>query len=410
MKWLNDWLGFFKPLQVRNLQIFWSGQASALIGMWLQVTAMGILVYDISGGSATAVGVLAALNALPFFLGGMLLAGLGDRFDRRKLLIAVQCVQWLVAVALFLLTVLDMLQLWHLYAAGLVMGVNQTVGFPTQQAFVGDLIPRRQLQEAVGMYSLVFNTCRAIGPALAGYIIAEWGAGTAFGGNVAASLPLVGCLVALKGRVADTSAPRKQRGAGRKASGLKAVLATRSLLFIMISALIQNICGQSLYQIVPALMHGNPRNTGLILGAVGAGAMVSILFGPAVCTQKRQGGSQAFLRHPVDGMRTVRGRRHPGGGSAGPLFLFCRFGHFFPLCYFFIRRAASVAPGTQVGHSGAVQHCHHRCAAAGGHGVGSCGGCLGCPDDDCRGGGAGSLVFHLDAGRSILASFQIFSG
>lgn len=128
------------------------------------------------------------------------------------------------------------------------------------------------------MYSLVFNTCRAIGPALAGYIIAEWGAGTAFGGNVAASLPLVGCLVALKGRVADTSAPRKQRGAGRKASGLKAVLATRSLLFIMISALIQNICGQSLYQIVPALMHGNPRNTGLILGAVGAGAMVSILF------------------------------------------------------------------------------------------------------------------------------------
>ena len=205
--------------------------------MWLQVTAMGILVYDISGGSATAVGLLAALNALPFFLGGMLLAGLGDRFDRRKLLIAVQCVQWLVAAALFLLTVLDMLQLWHLYAAGLVMGVNQTVGFPTQQAFVGDLIPRRQLQEAVGMYSLVFNTCRAIGPALAGYIIAEWGAGTAFGGNVAASLPLVGCLVALKGCVADTSAPRKQRGAGRKASGLKTVLATRSLLFIMVSIL-----------------------------------------------------------------------------------------------------------------------------------------------------------------------------
>jgi MFS family permease len=220
VKWLNDWLGFFKPLQVRNLQIFWSGQASALIGMWLQVTAMGILVYDISGGSATAVGVLAALNALPFFLGGMLLAGLGDRFDRRKLLIAVQCVQWLgVAVALFLLTVLDMLQLWHLYAAGLVMGVNQTVGFPTQQAFVGDLIPRRQLQEAVGMYSLVFNTCRAIGPALAGYIIAEWGAGTAFGGNVAASLPLVGCLVALKGRVAlpeNSAAQEGKRPASRR--------------------------------------------------------------------------------------------------------------------------------------------------------------------------------------------------
>ena len=195
----------------------------------------------------------------------------------RDRLIAVQSVQWLVAAVLFLLTFLDALQLWHLYAAGLVMGINQTVGFPTQQAFVGDLIPRKQLQEAVGMYSLVFNTCRAVGPALAGYIIAEWGAATAFGGNVLASLPLIGCLVSLKGRISDTAAPKKQRGSGRKVSGLKAVLSTRSLLFIMLSALIQNICGQSLYQIVPALMHGNPRNTGLILGAVGAGAMVSIL-------------------------------------------------------------------------------------------------------------------------------------
>ena len=154
MKWLNDWLGFFKPLQVKNLQIFWSGQACALIGMWLQVTAMGILVYSISGGSATAVGLLAALNALPFFLGGMLLAGLGDRFDRRKLLIAVQSVQWLVAAVLFLLTFLDALQLWHLYAAGLVMGINQTVGFPTQQAFVGDLIPSRRRWGCIPWYSI----------------------------------------------------------------------------------------------------------------------------------------------------------------------------------------------------------------------------------------------------------------
>lgn len=409
MKWLNDWLGFFKPLQVRNLQIFWSGQAAALIGMWLQVTAMGILVYDISGGSATAVGFLAALNALPFFLGGMLLAGLGDRFDRRKLLIAVQCVQWLVAVALFLLTMLDMLQLWHLYAAGLVMGVNQTVGFPTQQAFVGDLIPRRQLQEAVGMYSLVFNTCRAVGPALAGYIIAEWGAGTAFGGNVVASLPLVGCLVALKGRVADTSAPKKQRGAGRKASGLKAVLSTRSLLFIMISALIQNICGQSLYQIVPALMHGNPRNTGLILGAVGAGAMVSILF-VLPLRAKRQGGGQALLGHAVDGERIMRGRHHSRGGNTGPLLLLCRSGYFFPLCHLFIRRAASGAAGTQICHSGAVQHRYDWSAAFGGHGLGSRGGCLGSPGDDHHGGRAGSLVLHLDAKRSVLAQLQILSG
>ena len=409
MKWLNDWLGFFKPLQVKNLQIFWSGQACALIGMWLQVTAMGILVYSISGGSATAVGLLAALNALPFFLGGMLLAGLGDRFDRRKLLIAVQSVQWLVAAVLFLLTFLDALQLWHLYAAGLVMGINQTVGFPTQQAFVGDLIPRKQLQEAVGMYSLVFNTCRAVGPALAGYIIAEWGAATAFGGNVLASLPLIGCLVSLKGRISDTAAPKKQRGSGRKVSGLKAVLSTRSLLFIMLSALIQNICGQSLYQIVPALMHGNPRNTGLILGAVGAGAMEHPA-GNALCAQKRQGGGQAFFRHPVDGERPLRSRHCQRGGGAGPVLLFCGPGYLHAVCYLFFRRSASGASGKEIRHSGAFQHRHDRSAAVGRHGLGGRGGFPGSPSDDYHGRRAGSPVLHLDAQRAFLAQFQVYPG
>ncbi len=246
--------------------------------MWFPVTAMGILTYELSGGSGAAVGLLATCNAVPFFLGGMILGGMGDRFDRRKLLIAVQYVQWAVAAGLFLLAYGGGLQLWHLYAAGLLMGINQTIGFPAQQAFVGDLIPREKLQEAVGMYSLVFNTCRAIGPAFAGYVIAEFGAVSAFGGNVIAALPLIGCLMALKNRVGNMTKPHGARGRAGKSSGLKAVLATRSLLFIMISALIQNICGQSLYQIVPALMNGNPRHTGMILGAVGAGAVCSILF------------------------------------------------------------------------------------------------------------------------------------
>ncbi len=239
---------------------------------------MGILVYELSGGSGSAVGLLATCNAIPFFLGGMTLGGLGDRFDRRKLLIAVQSVQWVVACVLFALSLLDVLQLWHLYAAGLIMGINQTIGFPAQQAFVGDLIPREKIQEAVGMYSLVFNTCRAIGPALAGYVIAAYGAGPAFGGNVIAAMPLFGCLMALKSRVGNSTKPVGARHGAVRTSGLKAVLSTRSLLFIMISALIQNICGQSLYQIVPALMSGNPQNTGMILGAVGAGAVCSILF------------------------------------------------------------------------------------------------------------------------------------
>ena len=309
---------------------------------------MGILVYDISGGSATAVGVLAALNALPFFLGGMLLAGLGDRFDRRKLLIAVQCVQWLVAVALFLLTVLDMLQLWHLYAAGLVMGVNQTVGFPTQQAFVGDLIPRRQLQEAVGMYSLVFNTCRAIGPALAGYIIAEWGAGTAFGrqrGGKPASRWLLGCLKGMRsGYLRSQKAARRRKESIRPQDGACHAQSafyydqrshSEYLRAIPLSDC-SGIDARKSQEYRPHSECGRSRGHG-------EHPLCS-----AVCTQKRQGGGQTFLRYPVDGMRTVCGRCRPGGGSAGPLSSFLPVWPLLPsslllhpLCSFWLPRNAS---------------------------------------------------------------------
>lgn len=273
----KTWLGFFTPLSVRNLQVFWSGQVCSLIGMWLQVTAMGILVYELSGGSAKAVGLLAALNALPFFLGGMYLGALGDRFERRIVLIWVQRVQFLLALILFVLSLSGYLASWQLYMAGFIMGVAQTISFPAQQAFVGDLVPKKHLQDAIGMYSLVFNTCRSIGPALGGYLIASWGATYSFLGNVALSVPLLISL-AILARVQTKQVPKNKLGERPPhLAGLKVVLGDRGLLMIMISALIQNVFAQSLYQIVPAITYGNAQSTGILLSCVGAGAVTSLL-------------------------------------------------------------------------------------------------------------------------------------
>ncbi len=274
----QGWLGFFVPLNVRSLRIYWLGQACSLIGMWLQVTAMGILVYELSHGSGTAVGLLAALNAAPFLLGGMALGALGDRFDRRKLLLVVQLVQITVAVLLCFLSWGGMLELWHLYVASLLLGGMQCVAFPSQQAFVGDLSPKGMLLKSVGMYSLVFNICRSVGPPLGGYVIAALGANYAFGLNALCCIPLVGCLMLLGGMYAPERVERQAGVAGQSSSGLVIVWRDKRLRMILISALVQNLLGQSLYQIVPALTYGNPSATGSLLGAVGAGAVSSILF------------------------------------------------------------------------------------------------------------------------------------
>lgn len=278
----HEWTGFFKPLKSRNIQIFWSGQVCALIGMWLQVTAMGILVYSYSNGSGAAVGVLSALNAAPFLLGGMFLGSLGDRFDRRLLLMAVQIIQIILAAGLCLLSWTDNLTLYYLYAAGLVMGILQSCAFPSLQAFVGDLVPRKLLMESVGIYSLVFNLCRSVGPPLGGFALAHYGATFSFGLNAVCAIPLIGSLIFLKRfrsagmpPLVEGSAVRERQG---RWTGFRAVMEDRRLLFVLGSALVQNVFVQSLYQIVPALTLGDARATGLVLGSIGAGAMVSILF------------------------------------------------------------------------------------------------------------------------------------
>lgn len=278
MELLKTWTSFFKPLKIRNLQIYWSGQVVSLIGMWLQVTAMGILAYHLSGESAAAVGLLAALNAAPFLLAGMALGSLGDRFDRRKVILTVQCCQMALAGILCALHAAGMLELWHLYAAGFLLGISESIAFPTQQAFVVDLVPKSLLSESIGMYSLVFNTCRSIGPPLAGVVIAQFGATVAFGLNALSFLPLVGCLVILKSRYHPQRVEHQTDVITKTPSGLKAVLGNRFLLLIMVNALIQNCFGQALYQIVPAIAHGDEHATGIILGAVGLGAVISILF------------------------------------------------------------------------------------------------------------------------------------
>ena len=280
----KEWVGFFKPLKSRNVQIFWSGQTCSLIGMWLQVTAMGILVYEYSYGSGGAVGLLSALNAAPFLLGGVFLGSLGDRFDRRRLLLAVQIMQVALAALLCVLSWSGDLVLWHLYAAGFVMGVLQSAAFPVLQAFVADLVPRKLLTESVGMYSMVFNICRSVGPPLGGFALLHFGATFSFGVNAVFALPLVGSLIALRGKikgVQNVIAPSNEKkidGRERKVSGFRAVIESRHLLLVILSALVQNIFVQSLYQVVPALTYGNAKSTGLVLGAIGAGALTSILF------------------------------------------------------------------------------------------------------------------------------------
>ena len=292
-----------------------------------------------------------------------------------------------------------MLQLWHLYAAGLVMGVNQTVGFPTQQAFVGVPDTAPAITGGRGHVTLwCLDTCRARGQGACRLYHCGMGRRNRFWRQcLAASLPLVGCLGRLKGmRSGYLPAPRKQRGAGRKASGLKTVLATRSLLFIMISALIQKHprAISFSHQIVPALMHGNPeRNTGLISECGRSRGHGEHPLCSAVCTRKSDRVGAKLSSGTPCGWDA-----HCAAAGVVPVV------EVQALCFFFAGSATSslfvtsssavellAPPERKSAILGLFSIVTIGVLAAGGHGVGSCGGCLGCSDNDRPGGRVGSL-------------------
>ena len=174
----------FVALSVRNYRLYWSGQIVSLVGTWMQSVSQPWLVL-LLGGSPIQLGIVLALQFAP----SMVLAPLGgviaDRVDKRRLLMATQSVAMLQAVALFALTVTDVVQIWHVMLLALALGFVNAVDMPVRQSFAADLVSRDQLMGAITLNSASFNLARVLGPAVAGVTLAVFGPAFNFAINAA---------------------------------------------------------------------------------------------------------------------------------------------------------------------------------------------------------------------------------
>ena len=174
----------FVALSIRNYRLYWSGQIVSLVGTWMQSVSQPWLVL-LLGGSPIQLGIVLALQFAP----SMVLAPLGgviaDRVDKRRLLMATQSVAMLQAVALFALTVTDVVQIWHVMLLALALGFVNAVDMPVRQSFAADLVSRDQLMGAITLNSASFNLARVLGPAVAGVTLAVFGPAFNFAINAA---------------------------------------------------------------------------------------------------------------------------------------------------------------------------------------------------------------------------------
>ena len=277
-------------LAYRDFRLLWFANFFAFTAQWLQLLSIGWLVKELSAGSGIG-GLLvlsaSAINTLPGLLVNPLTGVLGDRLDRRRLVIAVQSASAVLALAFALLVASGYVRPWHAYAYVLVSGACLAITQPMQQVLISNTVPREALVNAYAINTLTITGTRIFGPFAGGILIARLGA---YYWNFAleAGLYLAVTLALLPMRTPYTAAP-PTAAAGTRISPLADIRdglrhlwrEQREILQIMLLSIIPNTILHPLWFLLPLftveVLQAHADLGGYLLAATGAGGLISTL-------------------------------------------------------------------------------------------------------------------------------------
>lgn len=207
----NRFSNTFRSLRHRNYRLWFIGQTISLSGSWMQTMAQQVLIYRLTG-SAAALGLISFIGLVPLIPFSLWGGSLTDRLPKRDLIFWTQVAMLLQAVLLAVLTWTGTVQVWQVYVLSLLLAAVNAVDLPARQAFTVDMVEGKEdLTNAIGLNSAMFNMARALGPALAGLVVAAVGEGPAFLFNALTFVPVMLSLVLMR-NLPDSSKPRAQQG------------------------------------------------------------------------------------------------------------------------------------------------------------------------------------------------------
>ncbi|MGE0697909.1 MAG: MFS transporter [Hyphomicrobiaceae bacterium] len=269
---------FSKP----RYRLFAAGQALSVLGSWIQQVALAWLVFRITK-SVFLLGFTGFLLQIPHLFVAPVAGFFVDRMPRAALLMAINA--WLAVLALLLavaaLTGVERIELY--LALALLIGIGNACEAPTRQSLIGAIVEDRALlPSAIGFNSVLFNTGRMIGPAIAGVLLTRFSEGVCFAINAVSFVGIIGALIAMR-------LPETQSLSLRSSAGGLDVRATLSRLatipvarYILPSASAVALCALPLNQLMPSIavtfFGGEASLVGMLLSASGVGALSAALF------------------------------------------------------------------------------------------------------------------------------------
>jgi MFS family permease len=266
----------FSALVVPNFRRYFFGQTVSLVGTWMQSVAQSWLVYSLTG-SATALGLVVALQTLPVLVLGPYAGVIADRVDKRRLMVLLQSLMAIQALVLGLLAITHAVRFWEICGLAVVLGFNNCFENPTRQSFMLEMVGADELRNAVSLNSTMVNVARAVGPAIAGLLIASVGEGACFLINAGSFVAVVYSLVSMDKAALCPSVPTGRRK-GQMREGFSYVRADPHL---GVPLLMMAVVGTLAYEFQVTLpvvakqtFHGNSTTYGFLTAAMGIGAIL----------------------------------------------------------------------------------------------------------------------------------------
>jgi len=243
----------FSSLAIYNYRLWFAGALVSNVGTWMQRVAQDWLVLAVlTHNSSTAVGITTGLQFVPYLLLGPFTGVIADRVDHRKLLLATQAGMGVLGLGLGALVLTDTAHLFHVYAFAFALGVVSAFDAPVRQTFVGDLVPRSKLANAVGLNSASFNAARLIGPGLAGLLIGWIGSGWVFMLNGATFISTIVAIMLMRPAEFHEQ-QRAPRSPGQVLDALRYVRSRRDLMIIFVVVAVVSMLGLN-FQLTSAIM------------------------------------------------------------------------------------------------------------------------------------------------------------
>jgi MFS family permease len=330
------------PLRSNTFRSLWLAAVVAWLGTWLQNTGAGWLMTTLAP-RPFIVAMVQAATIMPVFLLALPGGALADITDRRLFLIGTQIWTILAAAALAILTLMHGMTATWLLVLTFAIGIGSALTAPAWSAIVPELVPREDLVQAIALNGIGYNLTRAVGPALAGFLILLGGSSLAFSLYAVSIISVILALLAWRRGRRFTSLPREQFFPAMRA-GMRFVRNTPAVQNAMIRTIAYSVPASAPWAMLPLYVRQDlglgAGMYGVILGMMGIGGVTSGMLLPMARGRVSRGGTViACTLSSCAGMALLGLSHHWLPASAGMLL----FGLGWTSAYATIQAAAQLA-------------------------------------------------------------------